>query len=199
MEKYMSIHSIPDLVIKNANVITIDKNLPKAESFAANIQEQIPQPTELDLQGIREGLVGKDSITSYVTGHGQIEVMAAITPLYDQDKIIGTIVVEQTTNSILSLSNRMIEETISLSILAFLFGGGALFLFAFRISARIRKLRNQAAAALTDDGVALAEQNWSNQPWPHAGFSRKLKNQAGKLHDPQGTILGWLSVQQGDQ
>jgi len=108
-------------------------------------------------------------------------------------------VVEQTTNSILSLSNRMIEETISLSILAFLFGGGALFLFAFRISARIRKLRNQAAAALTDDGVALAEQNWSNQPWPHAGFSRKLKNQAGKLHDPQGTILGWLSVQQGDQ
>ena len=30
----MSIHSIPDLVIKNANVITIDKNLPKAESFA---------------------------------------------------------------------------------------------------------------------------------------------------------------------
>ncbi len=53
--------------------------------------------------------------------------------------------------------------------------------------------------ALTDDGVALAEQNWSNQPWPHAGFSRKLKNQAGKLHDPQGTILGWLSVQQGDQ
>ena len=47
MEKYMSIHSIPDLVIKNANVITIDKNLPKAESFAikneANVTSFIPK------------------------------------------------------------------------------------------------------------------------------------------------------------
>lgn len=121
-------------------------------SFSANIQDPAPQPTELDLQEIREGLEGKSSITSYVTANGQVEVMAAITPLYEQDKVIGAIVVEQTTNSILALSNRMIEETVSLSILAFLLGGGALFLFAFRISARIRKLRNQAAAALTGDG-----------------------------------------------
>ncbi|MCI5145305.1 MAG: HAMP domain-containing protein [Candidatus Electrothrix sp. AR3] len=43
-------------------------------------------------------------------------------------------------------------KKLSLSVLAFLFGGGVLFLFAFRISARIGRLRNQAASAITPDG-----------------------------------------------
>lgn len=120
--------------------------------FLTDFQDQISQPTELDLQGIKEGLAGRHAITSYLMEDGQVEVMAAITPLYEQEKIIGAVVVEQTTNSILSLSNRLIEETISLSVLAFLFGGGVLLLFAFRISARIRRLRNQAASAITQDG-----------------------------------------------
>jgi dedicated sortase system histidine kinase len=120
--------------------------------FLTDFQDQISQPTELDLHGIKEGLAGRHAITSYLMEDGQVEVMAAITPLYEQEKIIGAVVVEQTTNSILSLSNRLIEETISLSVLAFLFGGGVLLLFAFRISARIRRLRNQAASAITQDG-----------------------------------------------
>jgi len=121
-------------------------------SFSVDIEELTSQPTALDLEGIRDGLDGKSSITRYLIEDGQVEVMAAITPLYEEDTIIGVIVVEQTTNSILALSNRMVEETISLSVLAFLFGGGVLFLFAFRISARIRRLRNQAAEAITKDG-----------------------------------------------
>jgi two-component system sensor histidine kinase ChvG len=120
--------------------------------FLTEFKDQASQPTELDLQGIKEGLAGKHTITSYLMEDGQVEVMAAVTPLYEQEKIIGAVVVEQTTNSILFLSNRLIEETLSLSVLAFLFGGGILLLFAFRISARIRRLSNQAAAAITPDG-----------------------------------------------
>ncbi|MCI5114777.1 MAG: HAMP domain-containing protein [Candidatus Electrothrix sp. AU1_5] len=123
--------------------------------FLTEFQDQASQPTELDLHGIREGLAGKHSVTSYLMEKGQVEVMAAITPLYEQDTVIGTVVVEQTTNSILSLSNRLIEETISLSVIAFLFGGCVLLFFAFRISARIRRLRNQAALAITPDGRIL--------------------------------------------
>ncbi|MCW5199267.1 HAMP domain-containing protein [Desulfobulbus sp. F1] len=121
-------------------------------SFTAEIQEQISQPTALDLQGIKEGLGGKHSITNYLMEDGQAEVMTAITPLYEGGKVIAAVVVEQTTNSILALSNRMIEETITLSVLAFLFGGGIFFLFAYRLSGRIRQLRDQAASAITSDG-----------------------------------------------
>ncbi|MFP7753082.1 ATP-binding protein [Thermodesulfobacteriota bacterium B35] len=122
-------------------------------SFSADIVDQASQPTELDLQGIGEALAeGRSSITRYLLAKGQVEVMAAITPLYEKKKIVGAVVVEQTTNSILALSNRLIEETVSLSLLAFLLGGGGLLLFASRISARIRRLRDQAAAAISPDG-----------------------------------------------
>jgi two-component system, OmpR family, sensor histidine kinase ChvG len=122
--------------------------------FAAEIelQEQASQPTELDLQGIKEGLAGKHSLTSYLMEDGQTEVLAAIAPLHEKDKIIAAVVVEQTTNSILALSNRMIEETITLSVLAFFLGGGIFFFFAYRLSGRIRRLRDQAASAITSDG-----------------------------------------------
>ncbi|WP_420208342.1 ATP-binding protein [Candidatus Electronema sp. JC] len=121
-------------------------------SFSAEIEEQASQPAELDQQGIKEGLAGRHSINSYLMQDGGAEVLTVITPLHDGEKVIAAVVVEQTTNSILAFSNRMIEETITLSVLAFLLGGGVFFLFAYQLSGRIRRLRDQAASAITPDG-----------------------------------------------
>ena len=121
-------------------------------SFSTDIEDSASQPTEVDIQGIEEGFEGKNSITRYYMEDGLVEVMAAIAPVYDRGEVIAVVVVEQTTNSILSLSNQLIEETVLLSVVAFLIGGGALFVFAFVISSRIRTLRNQADASITEDG-----------------------------------------------
>jgi dedicated sortase system histidine kinase len=149
--------------------------------FLTEFKDQASQPTELDLQGIREGLAGKHSVTSYLMEDGQVEVMAAITPLYEQEQVIGAVVVEQTTNSILSLSNRLIEETISLSVIAFLFGGCILLLFAFRISARIRRLRNQAASAITPDGRILNTINRNSASDEIGDLGRTLDSMLSQL------------------
>jgi len=149
--------------------------------FLTEFKDQASQPTELDLQGIREGLAGKHSVTSYLMEDGQVEVMAAITPLYEQEQVIGAVVVEQTTNSILSLSNRLIEETISLSVIAFLFGGCILLFFAFRISARIRRLGNQAASAITPDGRILNTINRSSASDEIADLGRTLDSMLSQL------------------
>ena len=121
-------------------------------SFSTDIEDSASQPTEIDLQGLEEGFEGRSSIVRYRMEDGLVEVMAAITPVYDGDEVIAVVVVEQTTNSILSLSNQLIEETVSVSIIAFLIGGGALFVFALIISTRIRTLRDQADASLTENG-----------------------------------------------
>lgn len=126
-------------------------------SFSEEIEELTSQPTALDFQGIEEALHGTSSITRYLIKDDQVEVMAAITPLQEGKTIIGAVVVEQTTNSILALSNRLIEETVTISVLTFVLGGGALLLFAFRISSRIRRLRNQAARAISKDGRIRSE------------------------------------------
>ncbi len=148
------------------------------------IQEQASQPTELDMQGIREGLEGRHTLTKYLMEDGQTEVMAAIAPLHENGKVIAAVVVEQTTNSILALGNQMIEETITLSVLAFLFGGGVFFFFAYRLSGRIRKLRDQAATAITSDGHLR-----SNRP------ARRSHDEIGDLGRTLDSMLEQLQQQ----
>ncbi len=127
------------------------------EPFTTSFTAAGSQARKLDIAGIEEGLTGKSSITHYHLDDARVEVMAAITPLYDGEKIVGAVVVEQTTNSILALKNRMIEESIGLTVLAFVVIGLGLLFFASRISSRIRRLRNQAAHAISDDGRIVAE------------------------------------------
>lgn len=121
-------------------------------SLSTGIIDSGSQPTQVDIQGIEEGFDGKSPIARYYLEDGRVEVMAAIAPVYSEDDVVAVVVVEQTTNSILSLSNQLIEETVLLSVVAFLIGGGALFAFAFVISSRIRTLRNQADASITAEG-----------------------------------------------
>jgi len=110
----------------------------------------------LDIKGIEEGLQGKSSITHYQLPDVDVEVMAAITPLLNDGSVVGAVVVEQTTNSILALKNRMIEESIVYTVMAFVVVGLGLLLFASRISSRIRRLRNQAESAISKDGSIVS-------------------------------------------
>ncbi len=125
------------------------------EPFTTDFADPQSQPKTLDIQGLKEGLQGKSSITSYRLAEGQVEVMAAITPLLEKDQIIGAVVVEQSTNEILAMKNRVIEESLTLTVLVLIFGGMGLLLFAFRVSSRIRRLRNQASEAIGSDGQIL--------------------------------------------
>jgi len=124
--------------------------------FTEEFKTPVAMPTTLDISGVKEGLQGKSSITRYRIAGGKVEIMAAVAPLTEDDKVIGAVVVEQTTNSILALQNRVIEEALSFTILAFLFGALGLLFFASRLSSRIRHLRNQAAGAITETGQIRA-------------------------------------------
>ncbi|MEE4243388.1 MAG: ATP-binding protein [Desulfopila sp.] len=122
------------------------------EPFADDFADPLAQPSTRSLAGVTEALKGQSSLSSYRIAEGKVEVMAAVEPLYENDTIIGAVVVEQTTNSILALQNRVIEESLSLTLLVLVFGGSLLFFFAYRISSRIGKLRDQAAGAIDNNG-----------------------------------------------
>ncbi len=122
------------------------------EPLADDFADPQAQPSARNLTGVSQALLGESSLASYRIADGKVEVMAAVAPLYENDTIIGAVVVEQTTNSILALQNKVIEESLSLALLVLVFGGSLLFFFAYRISSRIRRLRDQAAAAIDDNG-----------------------------------------------
>ena len=123
--------------------------------FATNVEQPAKQLATLDLEGIKDALQGSSTVTHYRIGQKLeqgVDVMAAITPLYKKEAIVGAVIVEQTTNSILALQNMVIEEFITLTIMLFCVAGFGLILFAFRLSSRIRQLGKQAAAALDESG-----------------------------------------------
>ena len=122
------------------------------QPFATDFSQPIAKSSTLDIVGVKEALQGTSSVTSYTQDGGQVEIMAAIAPLKEGDAILGAVVVEQTTNSILALQNKVIEESLTLTILAFIFGEFGLILFASRLSSRIRRLGSQAASAISDSG-----------------------------------------------
>lgn len=126
-----------------------------SEPFTVDFAEPTAQPETLNQDGVRKALAGESSMYSYTLAESEVVVMAAATPLYENDAIVGAVVVEQTTNSILALKNKVIEESIGLTLLVLVFGGCGLLFFAFRISARIRTLRNQASAAVGKNGQIL--------------------------------------------
>ncbi len=154
------------------------------EPFTTTFTTVGSQARQLDIMGIEDGLEGKSSITRYRLDDARVEVMAAITPLRDNGKIVGAVVVEQTTNSILALKNRMIEESIGFTILAFVVIGLGLLFFASRISSRIRRLRNQAANALSEDGRIVANIT-----------ALKANDEIGDLARTLATMLGQLKEQ----
>ena len=152
-----------------------------SEPFTTDFAEPATQPAALNQEGVRKALAGESSLYSYTMTTGKVEVMAAATPLYEDDAIVGAVVVEQTTNSILALKNKVIEESIGLTLLVLVFGGCGLLFFAFRISARIRTLRNQASAAIGKNGQILAVPSPSRARDEIGDLSRTLNNVLAQL------------------
>lgn len=142
-------------ILSKISSITYQLLTPLYQLFLKPFSDKVlpPQSTTLDIEGIDQALTGNSTVTSYKPGTEQTEIMAAIVPLRRENQIIGAVVVEQTTNSILALQNKLIEESITLTILTFSFGGLGMLLFSIRISSRIRDLRNQAEKAISDDGT----------------------------------------------
>ncbi|MDJ0623911.1 MAG: ATP-binding protein [Desulfocapsaceae bacterium] len=155
-----------------------------SEPFTTDFAEPTAQPAALNQAGVSKALAGESSIYSYTMVDGEVEVMAAATPLYEDDVIIGAVVVEQTTNSILALKNKVIEESVGLTLLVLVFGGCGLLFFAFRISSRIRTLRNQASAAVGKNGQILSV------PSPS-----KARDEIGDLSRTLNSVLAQLQAQ----
>ena len=64
----------------------------------------------------------------------------------------GAVIVEETTNAVLAERNRAFERLFSIVLATLLVGSVALTLFASRLSARIRRLRDEAEAAIDEHG-----------------------------------------------
>ena len=110
-----------------------------------------PQFTgRLDAPEIQQALNGDNARTWYQ--YGVHNLGRAVVPIVRQTRIIGTVVVEQTSASILSLTNNAFQRLMFYTLLATLVAGAGLLTYATWLSLRIRRLSEAADTAMREDG-----------------------------------------------
>lgn len=79
-------------------------------------------------------------------------ILSAAHPIFIDNQVMGSVVVEQTTHGIRTLRNRALEQLFHVILAVVVLGTLALFIFASRISFRIRNLRNETERAIDSHG-----------------------------------------------
>jgi dedicated sortase system histidine kinase len=108
-------------------------------------------------------------------------ILSAAHPIWIDDQVMGSVVVEQTTHGIRSLRNKALEKLFHVILGVVIFGTVALLLFASRISSRIRRLRNDTEKAIDINGKIIGNIRPSNTKDEIGDLSRTFYNVLNKL------------------
>lgn len=112
------------------------------------------------------------------------EVIMAAHPIVSRGNVIGTVVVEQNINEILSFQRAALEQVILVSIVSLFAVFIALLAFAARLAWRIRNLRREASGAIDEYGrLRIGELRREMNAGDEIGdLSRSVSSMLSKLH-----------------
>lgn len=117
-----------------------------------DFEDDLPNAETLQGRELEGALAGKLSTHWRLTPDQRAVILSAAHPIWIDDEVMGAVVVEETTNGILTQRNRALERLFNIILAVFLLGTLTLFLFASRLSARIRRLRNETERAIDPQG-----------------------------------------------
>jgi len=118
------------------------------EDFAASLPDDV-LATGRDISA---ALQGTPSVRTRPTPDGRALVVSAAHPIWNGDEVVGAVVVEETTNPILSLRSEALERLLLFTLIAFVAAAALLIGYATRLSHRIRMLRDEAESAIDARG-----------------------------------------------
>jgi len=114
--------------------------------------EAIADETFAASREIAAALQGASGTRSRHSLDGVTLIVSAAHPIWVGDAVHGAVVVEETTGRIASLRNQALERLLILTLAAFALVAAVLLWFASRISNRIRRLSEEAEAAIDAKG-----------------------------------------------
>ncbi|MBK5254999.1 MAG: proteobacterial dedicated sortase system histidine kinase [Vicinamibacteria bacterium] len=114
--------------------------------------DQGSDATQLQGSEVTSALGGASARWRRRTTDGRAVVLSAAEPVWNEGKVVGVVLAEETTNETLAARNRAFERLFFSIALVALFGAVALLGFATRLSFRIRGLRNAVERAIDRQG-----------------------------------------------
>ena len=115
------------------------------------------------------------------TRDGRAVVVSAAHPIWVGDEVHGAVVVEETTNRIASLRSQALERLLVVTLAVFALVAAVLFWFATRISNRIRRLSDEAEAAIDARGRVTRLTTASDAGDEIGDLSRNFTTVLGRL------------------
>lgn len=146
-----------------------------------NFIDQIYDASQLQGEHIKSALQGNAKSQWRLTADQQAVILSAAYPIYINNHVHGAVIVEETTNGIRTLRNRALEKLFTAIISILIIGALVFFIFASRISNRIRTLRNQAEHAIDQHGRIRAEVIPSNAKDEIGDLSRSFASVVKRL------------------
>ena len=118
------------------------------DDFVDELAAHVSMPAR-EVDGALSGIL---TVDRRLTGDGKAVVVSAAHPIWVGDQVKGAVIVEETTNAVLAERNRAFERLFNIVLAALLIGSVALTLYASHLTARIRRLRDEAEAAIDLQG-----------------------------------------------
>jgi dedicated sortase system histidine kinase len=118
------------------------------DDFVDELSAHVAMPAR-EVDGALSGIL---TVDRRLTGDGKAVVVSAAHPIWVGDQVKGAVIVEETTNAVLAERNRAFERLFNIVLAALLVGSVALTLYASRLTARIRRLRDAAEDAIDLQG-----------------------------------------------
>ncbi len=120
-------------------------------------EDDLAGTTHIESKEIESALRGTPDTRRRHTPDGEAMILSAAWPIKSTDSILGAVVVEQSSNQILSLQNRAMERLFGITI-SFLSVTVLILLgFATLLTSRIARLRNRVEGAVTHDGRIIGQ------------------------------------------
>ncbi|MCW8934139.1 MAG: proteobacterial dedicated sortase system histidine kinase [Gammaproteobacteria bacterium] len=162
---------------------------------AQNFKDDLSSVSYLRGEVVQSALSGEPSTSWRDTPDKRARILTASYPVILNNKVLGAIAIEETSNSILILQNRAMEILINLSVLTFLITVVVLLSYATRLSVRIRRLRDETEQAISNEGrieksfkitdssdeIGDLSRSFADMLTRLSEYNRYLETMAGKL------------------
>lgn len=119
--------------------------------------DQGPDAARLEGVEITSALNGTSARWRRRTTDGRAVVLSSAEPVWNEGKVVGAVLAEETTNETLAARNRAFEQLFFSIAFVVSCGAFALLLFATRLSSRIRRLRDEVERAIDRQGRVRGE------------------------------------------
>ncbi|MEE9551724.1 MAG: proteobacterial dedicated sortase system histidine kinase [Gammaproteobacteria bacterium] len=121
-------------------------------SVSKRFQDDLAGASRLQGQEVLAALDGTTGSRWRLSPDQKAVIVSAATPVWVNDEVRGVVVVEQTTNNIQMLQRHALVGLFNKTLVVFLAITVLLLLFASRLSIRLRRLSNEADAAIDEYG-----------------------------------------------